>query len=507
MAMSGGGVEKVRTKTAGSLPTCHLVDHLTADLVEMLRCCESCMGPLGRLKMVVSTSGALRTTSTSCRLWSLLQFDHPLAEFIMQAAGRVEDHGLLASSLTCRLLLSTCRSWDATWLAERVEEASVAMDLASLPALVSMARTVLGAKAAASGLLREEVDRLSRKVVEAWLLTLPEGEGEMGEVVVRVTEGRAGEVAVGRGLLYRYEPTFGQGVARREGVRVALYNVMLDHHQGGEEWEGLELEFTREGEGLDLVDQVRGLGVRLVLCQKVVGEEVQARLEEELGVLVVDRLGTAAFSRVARMVGGRVVSSSSHRLEAKDLGWVDVVEEVEVQGSTYLRLDKQGSGLVSLVVGSLGEEQGEELEIGLGRAVAGLSDLATMARPRVVPGGGCLEAVLAMQGEGHLAGALLRLALVPAGLTMEEASIDTTHGHLWGEEESCVCGLVAMVEGMEVVPCLEVLHGAGREVAPVGRMEGGGRLLLDSMDTKPRALQAALETATNLADIGIVLTC
>ena len=94
------------------------------------------------------------------------------------------------------------------------------------------------------------------------------------------------------GLLYRDEPTYGDCVRDMEGgVRVALYNVMLEHQQSGEEWEGLTLEYRRGGEEgpLDLVAQLEGLGVGLLACQKVVGQGVRERLEQELGVQVVNQ--------------------------------------------------------------------------------------------------------------------------------------------------------------------------------------------------------------------------
>ena len=49
------------------------VEELRSDLLEFLHTCESCLGPRGRLKMTMSSTGNLRTTATSSRLWTLLQ--------------------------------------------------------------------------------------------------------------------------------------------------------------------------------------------------------------------------------------------------------------------------------------------------------------------------------------------------------------------------------------------------------------------------------------------------
>ena len=387
---------------------------------------------------------------------------HPLVECILQAGSGLKDHGLFFASLTARLLYSHEEKKDFVspeWLAERIERAAVPLDLSSLPSLLSLARTHLSAQASACGLTKGEVNTLAVKVLEAWLVSLPVGGGEMGDVVVRVREGGAGDVDVVPGLLYKYEPTFKGPLQRREGVRVALYNIMLDHHQGGEEWDGIQLEYRRghEGPSLDLVSQLKGLGVGLLLCQKVVSENVRARLEHELGIHVVERLGTAAFSRVARVVGGRIISSTAYKLDQKDLGRVDLVEEVEVQGVNYLRLG--GNGLVSLVVGSMGEEQGEELELVLEKSLAGLSSLATQASPRALPGGGCTESVLAVQCEGSFAKALTSLALLPKGLSKDEAWVDVDHGHLWADQsETCMCGSLQGRMNRTLLPLLEILH-------------------------------------------------
>ena len=436
-------------------------------------------------------------------------------ECILQAGRGLKDHGLLFAALTARLLYSVDDGKEKgevtpTWLTEKVDKAAVPIDLSSLPSLLSLARTHLSAQASACGMTKGEVDTLAIKVLEAWLVSLPEGGGAMGEVLVRVREGGAGEVDVVPGLLFKYEPTFKAPLQRREGVRVALYNVMLDHHQGGEEWEGLHLEYRRghEGPSLDLVSQLKGLGVGLLLCQKVVNEDVKARLEHQLGIHVVERLGTAAFSRVARVVGGRVVSSSAHKFEEKDLGKVDVVEEVEVQGVNYLKLS--GAGLVSIVVGSMGEEHGEEMELVMEKAVTSLCSLATQVNPTVLPGGGCTESVLAAQTEGALAKAFTSLALLPSGLSKDEAWVDVNHGHLWGDDgESCVCGLLQGRQNRTLLPCLEILQRPAMEVQPVKGVPraAGTRLILDSLETKKKALELAMETSDNLADIGVIVKC
>ena len=64
------------------------------------------------------------------------------------------------------------------------------------------------------------------------------------------------------------------------------------------------------------------------------------------------------------------------------------MEHLSVGGKEYLRLDRGGERgrLVTLLVGSLGEHQAEELEEAVKRSLLTLNDLVTMSQPRVVPG-------------------------------------------------------------------------------------------------------------------------
>ena len=144
------------------------------------------------------------------------------------------------------------------------------------------------------------------------------------------------------------------------------------------------------------------------------------------------------------------------------------------------------------------------------KAVTALSNLATQANPMVLPGGGCTESVLAAQTDGALAKAFTSLALLPSGLSKDEAWVDTNHGHLWGDDgESCVCGLLQGRQNRTLLPCLEILQRPAMEVQPVKGVPRatGTRLILDSLETKRKALELSIETSDNLADIGVIVKC
>ena len=55
--------------------------------------------------MLVSSTGNMMTTSSSSRLWQLVQFDSVLVEFILAATKSLPDYRLQSAALATRLLL------------------------------------------------------------------------------------------------------------------------------------------------------------------------------------------------------------------------------------------------------------------------------------------------------------------------------------------------------------------------------------------------------------------
>ena len=55
--------------------------------------------------MLVSSTGNMLTTSSSSRLWQLVQFDSLLVEFILAATKSLPDYRLQSAALASRLLL------------------------------------------------------------------------------------------------------------------------------------------------------------------------------------------------------------------------------------------------------------------------------------------------------------------------------------------------------------------------------------------------------------------
>jgi hypothetical protein len=107
--------------------------------------------------------------------------------------------------------------------------------------------------------------------------------------------------------------------------------------------------------------------------------------------------------------------------------------------------------------------------------------------------------------------ALLKLALVPANLNIAETFVDLKHGHLWAAEEDshCVCGLTENSAILLLVPALEIYTNSlpSKEVEPIKLLPNREKFVVDCFSVKKDSILLAIETAENLSNIGMILTC
>ena len=489
------------------------------DLPYFLETCESCIGPLASLKMIVSSNGTVVTTSSSTRLWQLLDLDQVVVQLILEASANLPDYRLQSSALAARLMMEEGDDVDIEELSECIERSAVRLDVSKMRELLSLVRTVIRPKAKASGLLTTEIETLSVKIVEAWLRTLPDQpDTGLGEMVVKVLEtGGSEDIMTVQGLLYPHQPTYDDFIEDMRGpIRVVVYDTMLDTHQT-EDWEDKRLEYDLEAEAswgpVDVLSRVSSLGVRLVACQKVVSWPTRRALEEA-GIQVMERLGTAGRARLVLLSGARPVSSMNHQVREEDIGTLDTLNNVTVGSRNYLHLNTGTSNLVSLLLGSLGEQQAEELEAVIKRSVESLNDLVTQPQPSVLPGGGCLESCLSLQTTNRrLRRTLIKSALIPGKLNISEAFVDPEYGHLFATESStrCQCGIVEARDLCEdkFIPALQIYTDLSlpsrtlstREIPATGQTS-----LMDSFTFKKSALLTAVETAQHLSNIGMLIS-
>ena len=239
---------KVLSKSSKTSPDCVTTGELREDLDYFIQTTESCLGPSGQIKMIVSGTGNMMITSSSHRLWSLIQIDHVLAEFILQSTKHLPDHRLFAASLTARLLRDNIENIDIHKIVEVIDKAAVPFDVSNLKNLRNLVKSIIRPKAKVMGLMDKNIDHLCCKIVKAWLMTVPDDpEQEMGEVVVKTLESPLdnsddNDVKIVHGLLYPLDED--NKVRSRPGpikVNLSLDNLVnlllssdcsVQHHDG-----------------------------------------------------------------------------------------------------------------------------------------------------------------------------------------------------------------------------------------------------------------------------------
>ena len=131
----------------------------------------------------------------------------------------------------------------------------------------------------------------------------------------------------------------------------------------------------------------------------------------------------------------------------------------------------------------------------------------------MLPGGGCLESVIAVQfnEKPELRKSLMKLALVPGNLDIAETFVDLKYGHIWAgeEEENCICGLCENLDCLELVTALEIYTNSlpPIKVEPLKTLQNKENFVIDSFDIKKNSILLAIEIAENLSNIGMILNC
>lgn len=205
--------------------------------------------------------------------------------------------------------------------------------------------------------------------------------------------------------------TSGSAVPSAGGLPVALYNVSLEAALP----ESLDAVLTLSRERGDAVDATAeallasfadalvACGVRVLCCQQRVAPAL-SRLLVARGVLPLPRLSLRHIGAVRRLSGATPLSHL-HPPSMAELGVLGGVEEVHLGGRCYIQLlppppstpshPHGAQPVVTAVLCAPNRVASEELSAVTACALGTLGAALRQARPRVLPGAGCFEALMA----------------------------------------------------------------------------------------------------------------
>jgi chaperonin GroEL (HSP60 family) len=141
-----------------------------------------------------------------------------------------------------------------------------------------------------------------------------------------------------------------------------------------------------------MVEKIKSSGANVVLGQKGIDDTVQHFLAKE-GIMTARRIKKSDMEKLARSTGGRITTTVDD-LTTKDLGKAGLVEERKIGEDKMIFIEKcKDPKSVAILIRAGLERLIDEAERALNDSLSVLA--AVMRDPRVVAGGGSIEAEIA----------------------------------------------------------------------------------------------------------------
>jgi thermosome len=142
----------------------------------------------------------------------------------------------------------------------------------------------------------------------------------------------------------------------------------------------------------DMVAKIKASGANVVLAQKGIDDTSQHYLAKE-GIIAVRRIKKSDMEKLARATGGKIITNLED-LKSGDLGKAGLVEERKIGDDKMVFIQEcKDPRSVSVLIRAGLERLVDEAERALKDALSVVADVVN--RPKIVTGGGAIEAELA----------------------------------------------------------------------------------------------------------------
>ncbi len=382
---------------------------------------KTALGPRGMDKMLVDSLGDITITNDGFTILDEMDLEHPIGKMIKEAAKTQEDtvgdgcttatiltgellkkaNELLDQDIHPTVIISGFRKAVARAL-EVLDETAVEVDLGDREILRKVARTSMSSKAiggAAEHFAEIAIDAV-RQVAEK---RGEEDYVDKDNIQIVKKEGRSlAETELIRGIVLDKEVVHTGMPKKIEGAKIALVNAAIEVEKTEFDAEirirdptHIKAFLDQEADMLKkMVDKVANSGSNVLLCQKGI-DDVAQQLLAKAGVLAVRRVKESDMENLSKATGAEVVTSLDD-LRAEDLGWAGVVEERKIGDDKMVFVeDCKEPTAVSILIRAGLERMIEEAERAMDDAISVVADV--YRTPRIVAGGGAVEAELARQ--------------------------------------------------------------------------------------------------------------
>ncbi|MEM0011509.1 MAG: thermosome subunit beta [Candidatus Bathyarchaeia archaeon] len=379
------------------------------------------LGPRGMDKMLVDSLGDITITNDGATILKEVEVEHPAAKMMVEVAkaqdNMVGDGTTTVVVLAGELLKKAEELLDqnvhptviVSGFRKAVQKAMEILDKVGIPVdindretLKKVAVTAMGSKAV--GIAREyfaeisidAVKQIAEKRGDKWV-------ADIDNIQIIKKEGESlRDTQLVKGIILDKEVVHAGMPKRVEKAKIALLNCPLEIEKTEISAEirirdplQMKAFLDKETEMLkNMVEKIKRAGANVVICQKGIDDMAQHFLAKE-GILAVRRAKESDMEKLARATGGRIVTNLED-LKPEDLGYAELVEERKIGEDKMVFIEGcRDPRSVSILIRAGLERMVEEAERAMHDALSVVSDV--IERPKIVPGGGAIEAELAKE--------------------------------------------------------------------------------------------------------------
>ena len=379
------------------------------------------LGPRGMDKMLVDNLGDVIITNDGVTILDEMDVEHPAAKMMVEIAKVQEDE--VGDGTTTAVMLA----------GELLKKAEGMLDQDIHPTVIAVGYRKAAEKA--EGILNGIATKVSKdedKVLKRIAITSMSSKGsemkgeKLAELCVQavrqITEEENGKLVADidnikvekksggssvdsqliKGIIIDKEVVHPGMPKRVENPKIALLNCALEVKETETDAEIRITDpeqlkaFLQEEERMlhEMVDQIKGTGANVVLCQKGIDDMAQHFLAR-VGIMAARRIKESDMEKLARATGGKVVTNLKD-LTDDDLGSAALVEERKVAGDEMIFIEGcKDPKAVSLLVRGGTEHVVDEVERAVHDGISVVS--AAIEDGKIVAGGGAPETEVARQ--------------------------------------------------------------------------------------------------------------
>jgi len=377
------------------------------------------LGPKGMDKMLVDSIGDIVITNDGVTILEEMEIEHPAAKMLVEVAKtqneEVGDGTTTAAVLAGELLSKAQELLDQNIhptviirgynlalkkALEILEGMSRPISIKDKEMLVKIARTSMSGKSGYGTL-----DKVADLVVEAVTMVAEEKDGKVvidRESIKREKKqgGSSEDTELIKGVIIDKEVVHPAMPKVVKDAKIALVDAALEVKETETDaqiqiTDPLKLQaFLEQEEKMlkEMVEKIAKSGANVLFCQKGIDDAAQHYLAKK-GILAARRVKKSDMEALAKATGGRIVTNLDD-LEAKDLGYAKLVEEVKIGDEQMIFVrDCKNPKAVSILVRGGTEHVVDEVDRAIEDAIGAVTSAIEVGK--VVPGGGAPEAEIA----------------------------------------------------------------------------------------------------------------